>query len=65
MVVPTHYIDEDEVGYARVNPFLYPHSGDRLAISLPKTVEKMDPLLLSSMWTTTVDNATNNGSMGR
>ncbi|KUF97448.1 hypothetical protein AM588_10008498 [Phytophthora nicotianae] len=43
----------------------YPHTGKRLAEHFIRAVKDMDSGILSSIWTVTVDNATNNTAMIR
>ena len=66
MVVTVHYITKEWemrhciLAFVRV---MYPHTGERLAEHLLKAVHEMHPSLISSIWTITADNASNNSTM--
>jgi hypothetical protein len=66
MVVTLHYIDGNWCMRSLIIAFVrvvYPHGGDRLASNLLTAVHEMDPQVVTSLWTITADNATNNGTM--
>jgi galactitol-specific phosphotransferase system IIB component len=66
MVITMHYINQDWLVKSVVIAFirvLYPHTGERLAEHFIQAIKDMDPILLSSLWAITADNASSNLTM--
>ncbi|CEO99923.1 hypothetical protein PBRA_007657 [Plasmodiophora brassicae] len=66
MAITLHYLNDEwemvsiVIGFVRV---LYPHTADRLAAALFRSIFEFSPDLLKSIWTITTDNASTNPAM--